>query len=483
MFIILHFSCLINSDLYQERLESIQDFDGDGFSNQEGDCDDSTSNIHPNAIELCDYLDNDCNGHIDDVVTPPVWFFDNDQDGYGNSEITIKSCYPPNNQFVEMGGDCNDTVVDINPFGVENWDNAFVDNDCNGQLEGSILSVNNWFPFTNLTHRGNVPSESVALFVKNTGTTNGSLHWMRGLHEGISLSPIISAFDGRVSESGIILSQPIDEPDSLLLYGYDNYEDIQHRFYLPHPIQDFEILGDVTGDGMTDWMGYYLNNQEYSIVFSPLEGHQRVEVWDFDLEISTPHDILDGNYFGIGDWTGDGLNDLGLHHFMSGNVSIVDSLEDPDFLQPHSFYHGSCESVQVGNFLGGDAILMACLNSEQIDFYLESDGYDAPPAYSIFPPDGGVVLDFSILDDRKGGLSVVYGNIDSYPQMAILLSQTLIGDHVITGEEPHVETSIPLSRVQHVGQIHIEEEKDYLFLQSISPSYDEITLISVPQTP
>jgi hypothetical protein len=432
---------------------------------------------------LCDYLDNDCDGAVDNVDSPPIWFFDNDQDGYGNSELSIISCFAPNNQYVEMGGDCNDTLIDVNPFGVENWDNAFVDNDCNGQLEGAVLSVNEWFPFTNLTHRGNVPSESVALVVKNNGTINGSLHWMRGINEGISLSPIMSGFDGRVSEDGMLLSQSIDEPSTLLLYGYDNYLDIQQHFYLPHLIQDFEILGDVTGDGLNDWMAYYLNEQDYSIVISPLEGHQRVEVYDFNLEITTPYNILDGNYFEIGDWTGDGLNDLGLHHFMSGNVSVIGSLEDPDFLQPHSFYRDSCESVQVGRYLGGEVSLLACLNSEQIDFYLESDGYDAPPAFSIYPPDGGVVLDLSILDKQNGGLSIVYGNIDFYPQMAIILPDTLLGDYVITGEEAHVETSIPISKVQYVGQIHTEEDKEYLLLQSISPSYDEITLISVPQLP
>ena len=46
------------------------DFDGDSFCDKrEGfdDCNDNRDDIHPNAIEICDGLDNDCNGQVDEV--------------------------------------------------------------------------------------------------------------------------------------------------------------------------------------------------------------------------------------------------------------------------------------------------------------------------------------------------------------------------------------------------------------------------------
>ena len=46
-----------------------KDLDGDGYLSFE-DCDDHNSAIHPNAMEICDGLDNDCNGKVDDTMMP-----------------------------------------------------------------------------------------------------------------------------------------------------------------------------------------------------------------------------------------------------------------------------------------------------------------------------------------------------------------------------------------------------------------------------
>ena len=48
-----------------------EDVDGDGWTAESGDCDDLDANVHPDAHELCDDQDNDCDGTQDEGC-PPV---------------------------------------------------------------------------------------------------------------------------------------------------------------------------------------------------------------------------------------------------------------------------------------------------------------------------------------------------------------------------------------------------------------------------
>jgi N-acetylneuraminic acid mutarotase len=52
-------------------LEHAVDLDGDGFSSCDGDCLPLHPGAYPGGVELCDDLDNDCNGLVDDDPLPP----------------------------------------------------------------------------------------------------------------------------------------------------------------------------------------------------------------------------------------------------------------------------------------------------------------------------------------------------------------------------------------------------------------------------
>ena len=93
------------------------DFDGDGFTTSSGDCHDGDGTVFPGADELCDGLDNDCNGVVDDDMI----CIDMDGDG-----------------ITSWGGDCDDTNPAARPGGIEIADG--IDNDCDGLTdEGTEL--------------------------------------------------------------------------------------------------------------------------------------------------------------------------------------------------------------------------------------------------------------------------------------------------------------------------------------------------------
>ena len=103
---------------------------GDGFVSDPTDCDDADAAINPDATEVCDEVDNDCNGTVDEGTAADAifWHADADGDGYGNPDSTRRACSPPDG-YVEPGDDCNDTDDTVHP-GAEEVRCDGSDNDC-----------------------------------------------------------------------------------------------------------------------------------------------------------------------------------------------------------------------------------------------------------------------------------------------------------------------------------------------------------------
>ena len=119
----------------------VVDEDGDGFENID-DCNDNDSTIFPDATELCDGVDNNCDGQIDEGVLS-TYYADADGDGFGNSEVSIESCSETDG-FVSNGSDCDDLDKDAHPGSTEICDG--IDNDCNEEIDegvGETLYIDN----------------------------------------------------------------------------------------------------------------------------------------------------------------------------------------------------------------------------------------------------------------------------------------------------------------------------------------------------
>ncbi len=113
--------------------EDAVDADEDGFSAAE-DCDDGNAEVNPEAAEVCDGIDNDCNELVDDEdgnLVPESaqrLFADADDDGFGDPSAPGFFCEPPKG-WVRDATDCDDEAADVHPERPEYCDGR--DNDCN----------------------------------------------------------------------------------------------------------------------------------------------------------------------------------------------------------------------------------------------------------------------------------------------------------------------------------------------------------------
>ncbi len=115
-----------------------------GYSTEGTDCDDDNADVHPDAEEWCDGLDNDCDDEVDEDLTYADWYADADEDGYGDPDEVINDCEQPSG-YIDDGSDCDDSDATINPEADEYCDE--VDNDCDGEIdEADALDTNTWYP-------------------------------------------------------------------------------------------------------------------------------------------------------------------------------------------------------------------------------------------------------------------------------------------------------------------------------------------------
>ena len=128
-----------DSDGYGDAAVSITDCtQPSGYVLDATDCDDSDATIYPNATEICDGIDNDCNGTIDDNTSATTFYLDSDSDGYGDAAVSITDCIQPTG-YVLDATDCDDSDATIYPNATELCDG--LDNDCNGTIDDNINSI------------------------------------------------------------------------------------------------------------------------------------------------------------------------------------------------------------------------------------------------------------------------------------------------------------------------------------------------------
>jgi len=134
--------------------EEVADLDNlpDGLITDNTDCNDEDASINPNAVEIHNNdIDDNCDGNIDLVqcetdadcpegygcldtaagfLCAPIWYIDEDGDGYGSETDTIIAIEKPEN-YVNNNQDCDDMDASINPNATDE-PNDGKDTNCDG---------------------------------------------------------------------------------------------------------------------------------------------------------------------------------------------------------------------------------------------------------------------------------------------------------------------------------------------------------------
>ena len=123
-----------DGDEYGDSTQTAEDCEApSGYVDNPDDCDDNEPAANPGEDEVCDDLDNDCDGVEDeDAIDAVTWYADADSDGWGDDSTSTTACDNPGD-YVEYGGDCDDSDEDVNPGESESCNGE--DDDCDSDVD------------------------------------------------------------------------------------------------------------------------------------------------------------------------------------------------------------------------------------------------------------------------------------------------------------------------------------------------------------
>lgn len=220
------------------------DSPGDGFVLADGDCDDADAAISPNAAEICNDADDNCDGIVDDdAVNKTEWSVDADNDEFGDPTTVIVQCGQPAPEYVPnlVATDCDDAEARTHPGASEFCDG--VDNDCDGIVDpDASVDALTWIVDGDADGYGDA---ALSASEKSCAQPDGYVGNAGDCDDG---APAVNPAAGEVDDNGID-----DDCDGLADEGADCYRD-----------QDGDGYGDPTKGRFADSgecaEGYVMNS-------------------------------------------------------------------------------------------------------------------------------------------------------------------------------------------------------------------------------
>jgi hypothetical protein len=400
--------------------DTYRDGDGDGYGSAvvltactippdrvlvSGDCDDRHEEVFPGATEVCNDIDDNCDGAVDEadpLVVYASWYGDGDADGFGDDTDVVVGCDAPSG-YVGVGGDCDDDDADVFPGAVEYCDSK--DNDCNGADDDSVV-YSDWFADDDGDGYGDdadslndcvPPSGYVAVGGDCDDAT--STTWP-GASE-VCNNDADDDCDGAADNCVI----PLDEADATV-------EGVEPNGYSTGCGVGWDIaVSDIDGDGIADLLlGNACHDDdtgEASIVYGPLSGATGID--DHVAISSTVGGGRLGSSLAAGDADDDGNADVfvgagyaGSAYLFLGPITAEAATRDADATLDGAT--GGDVEVEVFPDVDGDA---------QSDLVVAAWRWDcAYPLYdcgSVYVVDGASVGDVTLDSDAT---YVFYGTQD-----------------------------------------------------------------------